>query len=76
MTKAAAGKPMLAALPGLRPGIEALETQQIMQVSTLALEDPNVIPLWYGESDVPTPAFICQAAADALAAGHTFYTHK
>src|SRR3546814_15625473 len=38
--------------------------------------DPRVIPLWYGESDVPTPAFINEAAARALAAGQTFYTHK
>ena len=60
----------------VRPRIRDLETQQILQVSQLALGDPNVIPLWYGESDVPTPDFINRAAADALAAGNTFYTHK
>ena len=60
----------------IRPRIRDLETQQILQVSQLALGDPNVVPLWYGESDVPTPEFINRAAADALAAGHTFYTHK
>ena len=62
--------------PPIRPRIRNLETQQILQVSQLALGDPTVIPLWYGESDVPTPDFISRAAADALAAGHTFYTHK
>lgn len=60
----------------IRPGICDLETQQILQVSQLALGDPNVIPLWYGESDVPTPDFINRAVSDALAAGNTFYTHK
>ena len=60
----------------IRDSIEAIETQQIMQVSELALDDSNVIPLWYGESDKPTPRFICDAAAAALAAGETFYTHK
>ncbi|MGD8809668.1 MAG: pyridoxal phosphate-dependent aminotransferase [Gammaproteobacteria bacterium] len=60
----------------IRTRIRDLETQQILQVSRLALGDPKVIPLWYGESDVPTPDFIGKAASDALAAGHTFYTHK
>jgi len=61
---------------GIRARIRDLETQQILQVSQLALGDPKVIPLWYGESDVTTPDFISKAASDALAAGHTFYTHK
>ena len=33
-----------------------------------------MIPLWAGEGDLPTPAFICEAATRALAAGETFYT--
>lgn len=60
----------------IRNSIAAQETQQIMQVSELALDDPDIIPLWYGESDMPTPRFICDAATAALAAGETFYTHK
>ena len=60
----------------LRPEILAIETQQIMQVSTLAMDDPDVIAMWYGESDVKTPDFICDAAAAALKRGQTFYTHK
>lgn len=62
--------------PPIRSRIRDLETQQILQVSGLALGDPDVIPLWYGESDLATPTAVKQAAADALAAGHTFYTHK
>jgi aspartate/methionine/tyrosine aminotransferase len=31
------------------------------------------IALWFGEPDTPTPKFICDAAARALAAGDTFY---
>ena len=38
--------------------------------------DPQVIPLWYGEGDLPTPPFIGAAAIAALQAGHTFYTYK
>src|SRR4051812_22431520 len=37
---------------------------------------PEVIPLWYGEGDLPTPGFIGEAAAAALRDGHTFYTYK
>ena len=60
----------------IRPEILAIETQQIMQVSTLAMDDPEVIAMWYGESDVSTPDFICAAATEALQRGQTFYTHK
>lgn len=31
--------------------------------------------LQYGESDIPTPKFICDAAYEATLNGHTFYTH-
>lgn len=72
---AAADRPA-APPPGIRAAVQVLETQQIAQVASLGLGDPEVIPLWYGESDVPTPAFIGDAAARALAAGETFYTHK
>jgi aspartate/methionine/tyrosine aminotransferase len=34
----------------------------------------GVMPLWAGEGDLPTPAFITEAATRALAAGETFYT--
>lgn len=60
----------------LRPEVLAIETQQIMQVSTLAMDDPDVIAMWYGESDIKTPDFICDAASAALKRGQTFYTHK
>ncbi len=34
----------------------------------------GLIPLWAGEGDLPTPAFISDAAARGLASGETFYT--
>lgn len=60
----------------LRPGIEALETSKIQQVWELGFGRPDLIPLWVGESDLPTPDFICDAAIAALKDGQTFYTHK
>jgi aspartate aminotransferase len=61
---------------GLRPIIDRMPFSKIGQVAMAGLGDPEVIALWFGESDLPTPRFICEAAAAALAAGHTFYTFK
>jgi aspartate/methionine/tyrosine aminotransferase len=58
-----------------RPEIEALEQNGITGVAMPRLADPKVIPLWFGEGDVPTPAFIRDAAKAALDAGDTFYVN-
>ncbi len=47
----------------------------MIQIAALAESLPDVIKLCYGESDSPTPEFICRAAYDASLAGHTGYTH-
>jgi aspartate aminotransferase len=60
----------------IRPAIEALEDSRIVEVWKLGFQIPDVIGLWVGEGDLPTPSFICDAAAAALQAGDTFYTHK
>ena len=66
------------ALPNipLRRQVVELEDSQIAAVWKLGFDVPDVIGLWVGEGDLPTPAFICEAAARSLAAGNTFYTHK
>src|SRR5215472_3227777 len=60
----------------IRDIIRDLPASRIAEVSALGMGDPQVIPLWYGEGDLPTPAFIGAAAIAALEAGHTFYTYK
>src|SRR5205085_3925243 len=60
----------------VRDAIRDLRASRIGEISALGMGDPEVIPLWYGESDLPTPGFIGAAASDALRAGHTFYTYK
>ena len=59
----------------VRPVIEALEQNGITKVAFARLGDPTVVPLWFGEGDTVTPAFIRDAAKAALDAGQTFYTH-
>jgi aspartate/methionine/tyrosine aminotransferase len=60
----------------LRPEIEALETSGISQLFALGVDREGVIPLWFGEGDLPTPDFICATASQSLKAGNTFYSHK
>lgn len=60
----------------VRQIIRDLPVSRIAEISALGMGDPGVIPLWYGEGDLPTPGFIGEAAAAALRAGHTFYTYK
>jgi aspartate/methionine/tyrosine aminotransferase len=68
----AAGAPTTP-LDHVRASIAGLPSSKIREVAHLGMGRDDVIPLWFGESDLPTPKFICDAAAQALAAGDTFY---
>ncbi len=59
--------------PGLRAAIARLPSSRIREVAHAGMGRSDLIPLWFGEPDVPTPAFICEAASRALAAGDTYY---
>src|SRR6185312_6180103 len=59
----------------IRPAIRGLEPSGITQVTALGLGDPDVLPLWFGETDLVTPPFIREAAIQALEDGRTFYTN-
>ena len=59
----------------IRPEIESLELSGIGKIAAGALDDPEVIPLWFGESDLVTPDFIREAAKRALDDGKTFYNY-
>jgi aspartate/methionine/tyrosine aminotransferase len=60
----------------IRPDIANLGESGIVEVWQMGFKVPDVIGLWVGEGDLPTPRLICDAAAAALAAGETFYTYK
>jgi aspartate aminotransferase len=59
----------------LRPEVTGVTESPLVQIATVAENTPGSLKLCYGESDLPTPEFICRAAGDAALAGHTFYTH-
>ncbi len=46
----------------------------IVEIMNYARGREGILPLWAGEGDLPSPAFINQAASQALIAGETFYT--
>lgn len=58
----------------IRETIERFELSGISKVAMGALGDPDVIPLWFGESDIVTPDFVREAAKQALDEGQTFYS--
>jgi aspartate/methionine/tyrosine aminotransferase len=63
-------------ISALRPTARTLPESGIVRVFNHGRSKPGLIPLWAGEGDLPTPQFICEAAAKSMAAGETFYTHN
>ena len=63
---AAAGLPP-SALLGARDDIRRIPLENISTLARGAFGDPSIIPLWFGEGDVPAPAFIGEAMAGAIA---------
>ena len=71
----AAGAPRDPALP-IRREVAELQPSGIRAIAHAGMGQDGVIPLWFGEPDLPTPAFIVAASDAALSAGHTFYSHN
>lgn len=59
----------------VRADIRKLKSNGIALVAYEGLGDPDLIPLWFGETDLATPLFIRDAAKQALDEGKTFYVH-
>ena len=53
--------------------VAQLAESQIRQIMELGRKMEDVIGLWFGEGDEPTPEFIKEAAVQALADDRTFY---
>jgi aspartate/methionine/tyrosine aminotransferase len=64
------------ALETLRPEASEAPESGIVEVFNYGRDRAGLIPLWVGEGDLPTPAFISEAAQAGLTAGETFYTHQ
>src|ERR1700722_10193554 len=49
---------------------------RIRELAEIAMGMQGVLKLYFGESDIPTPDFIQQAAKKAMAEGYTYYTEN
>ena len=56
--------------------MQNLGASRIREVANVGMGRDDVLPFWFGEPDEVTPAFIRDAAKQALDAGDTFYTHN
>jgi len=60
----------------IRPEAAAAPESGIVTLMEYGRGREGLIPLWVGEGDLATPAFIMEAATRSLAAGETFYTYQ
>jgi aspartate/methionine/tyrosine aminotransferase len=64
-------------MPRVAPSAEAVPHSRIRELADIAFGmGPGVLRLYFGESNLPTPEYIKQAAARAMADGYTFYTEN
>ncbi len=60
--------------PAVAESAQAISHSRIRELAEVAMTMDGVLKLYFGESNLPTPAFIKDAATKALADGHTYYT--
>ena len=58
----------------MRALAQSLPGSLIREIANEAMDRPNLIALWFGESDLPTDPAIRAHAVQSLAAGETFYS--
>jgi len=61
---------------GLAASAQRVPYSRIRELGEMAMTMDGVLRLYFGESNLPTPRFIREAAARALEQGHTFYTEN
>jgi aspartate aminotransferase len=60
----------------LARSVENVPHSRIRELAEVAMSMDGVLRLYFGESNLPTPDYIKQAAVKALADGYTFYTEN
>ncbi len=68
--------PDSSALRGVNARIRTMPLENISSLAGANFSDPDIIPLWFGEGDVTTPAFIGEAMIRSVQAGQVFYTNQ
>jgi aspartate/methionine/tyrosine aminotransferase len=63
-------------LPHIADSITHVPTSRIRELAEVAMSMDGVLKLYFGESNLPTPQYIKDAAAAAMAKGFTYYTEN
>jgi len=63
-------------MPRVAPSVERVPCSGIRELAEIAMSMEGVLRLYFGESNLPTPDYIKDAAARAIREGHTFYTEN
>src|ERR1041384_3274881 len=61
-------------MPAVSDSAMRVPYSRIRELAEIAMRMDGVLRLYFGESNLPTPEFIKQAAAKALSDGFTYYT--
>ncbi|HUP05296.1 MAG TPA: pyridoxal phosphate-dependent aminotransferase [Bryobacteraceae bacterium] len=63
-------------MPTIASSVSAIPASGIRRLAEVAMSMDGVLRLYFGESNLPTPDYIKQAAIRALRDGYTFYTEN
>lgn len=63
-------------MAAIAPSARDVRYSRIRELAEIAMGMDGVLRLYFGESNLPTPDFIKDAAARAMADGYTFYTEN
>jgi aspartate/methionine/tyrosine aminotransferase len=63
-------------MPTVASSAQQVPQSRIRELAEVAMKMDGVLKLYFGESNLPTPAYIKQAAATALQDGYTYYTEN
>ncbi|MFC1452942.1 pyridoxal phosphate-dependent aminotransferase [Verrucomicrobiota bacterium] len=61
---------------GIAEGVREVDASPIREIANLAFARPDVLRLHFGESSLPTPAYLRAAASAAMESGWTFYSEN
>src|SRR5713101_6478609 len=63
-------------MPTIAASVDAVPRSRIRELAEIAMSMDGVLRLYFGESNLPTPDYIKQAAIRAMQDGFTFYTEN
>jgi len=63
-------------MPAIASSVEVVPRSRIRELAEIAMSMDGVLRLYFGESNLPTPDYIKQAAICAMQQGFTFYTEN